>query len=40
MTLAWFAPLLEHQSPLFNEFEVFIEKVQYHLWTFEQKKHI
>ncbi len=26
MALAWFAPLLEHQSPLFNDFEVFFEK--------------
>ncbi len=24
--LSWFAPLLEHQSPLFNDFEMFIEK--------------
>jgi hypothetical protein len=26
MTLVWFAPLLEHQSPLFNDFETFFEK--------------
>jgi hypothetical protein len=26
MTLAWFAFLLEHQSPLFNDFEMFLEK--------------
>jgi hypothetical protein len=26
MTLVWFAPLLEHQSPLFNGFETFLEK--------------
>jgi hypothetical protein len=25
-TLAWFTPLLEHQSPLFNNFKTFIEK--------------
>jgi hypothetical protein len=26
MALAWFAILLEHQSPLFNNFEMFFEK--------------
>jgi hypothetical protein len=26
MTLAWFALLLDHQSPLLNNFEVFIEE--------------
>jgi hypothetical protein len=26
MALAWFAPLLEHQSPLFNDFEAFFEE--------------
>jgi hypothetical protein len=25
-TLAWFTPLLKHQSPLFNDFEAFLEK--------------
>jgi hypothetical protein len=25
-TLAWFTPLLEHQSPLLNNFESFFEK--------------
>jgi len=25
-TFAWFTPLLEHQSSLFNNFEVFFEK--------------
>jgi hypothetical protein len=26
MALTWFAPLLEHQSPLLNNFEKFHEK--------------
>jgi hypothetical protein len=26
MALAWFAPLLEHQSPLFNDFETFLKE--------------
>jgi hypothetical protein len=26
MALAWFAPLMEHQSPLLNDFQVFFEK--------------
>jgi hypothetical protein len=25
-TIAWFAPLLEHQSPLLNDFEMFLEE--------------
>jgi hypothetical protein len=25
LALAWFTPLLEHQSPLFNDFETFFE---------------
>jgi hypothetical protein len=25
-TLAWFTPLLEHLSPLFNDFEAFIKE--------------
>jgi hypothetical protein len=25
-TFAWFTPLLEHQSPLLNDFEAFLEK--------------
>jgi hypothetical protein len=26
MAFAWFAPLLEHKSPLFNDFETLFEK--------------
>jgi hypothetical protein len=26
MALVWFAPMLEHQSPLFDYFETFFEK--------------
>jgi hypothetical protein len=26
MTLPWFTPLLEHQSPLLNDFEMFFEE--------------
>jgi hypothetical protein len=26
MALVWFTPLLEHQSPLFNNFEAFLRK--------------
>jgi hypothetical protein len=26
MTLAWFTPLLEYQSPLLNDFEAFLEE--------------
>ncbi len=26
MALTWFTPLLEHQSPLFNDFEMLFEK--------------
>ncbi len=34
-TLAWFAPLLDPQSPLFNNFETFLKKSMppLEIWT-------
>jgi hypothetical protein len=29
MTFAWFAPLLEHQSPLLNDFKTFFEELDH-----------
>jgi hypothetical protein len=36
-TLAWFAPLLKHQSPLFNDFEAFLEEFNATFGDFNKK---
>jgi hypothetical protein len=37
-TLAWFASLLEHQLPLFNDFETFFEKFSATFGNLDKKR--
>jgi hypothetical protein len=37
MALAWFAPLLKHQSPLLNDFEEFFEEFNATFGNFDKK---